>query len=150
MRPLFLAFALALGGSAHATSQHQDAKIEAIKDARGKTVGAEISLVLMPSNHQFARVGLLPSRKAMPGTGIALKKQLMARGSKRWLHPVKNHDVSKGPVEVTLPLKYGPKLRAGGTYQLASAWDNGPGQGEHLWGVEWQAGWGDPEITLPK
>ena len=143
-------------GVASATSHHQDVQMEAIRDKAGKATGAKILAVLSSDGHKFARLGILPSRADMPAgrmsdQRIGLKKAIMDRASKKWLARTPNIDLSKGAAEVTLLVDYKKTgLKPGAKVQLGSAWDDGPGQSEHLWGVEWTQNQGDPEITLPK
>jgi hypothetical protein len=151
MRPLLLGLLLSLATTARATSHHQDVDVQPIKDDGGKTTGAKISAILSSSGHKFARFGILPPRSEMPAAGINLKKEIMDRASKKWLLRTTDHEVAGKSVEVVLEVDYKKAgLKAGSKVQLGSAWDDGPGSNQHLWGVEWQNNWGDPEIELPQ
>jgi len=146
--PLFLA-----STNAMATSRHLEVEVKPVKNKAGKTTGAVISALLSNDGHAHARLGLLPSRKNLPAVGFSLKTAIMDAESTKWIAKTRDQDVSKGSVEVELKINYAKaKIKPGAKYQLGSVWTNG-GEGttgSHLWGVEWQNNWGDPEIVMPK
>ena len=139
--------------TAMATSRHLDVEVNPIKNKTGKTTGAAITAVMSNDGHSFARLGLLPSRKDMPASGFSLKQAIMNGASTKWITKTADQDVSKGSVEFALKIDYAKsKVKPGAKYQLGSVWTNDAkaSTGSHLWGVEWQNNWGDPEITMPE
>jgi len=132
-----------------ATSHHQDVTIDPIKNKAGKTTGAKITAVLSPDGHTLARFGVLPARADMlPGTS-GLKIAIMDRNSKKWLARTPDITLDGKATEVELKVDYAKAgLKSGAKVQLGSVWESG-NSSMHLWGVEWRANWGDPEVELP-
>jgi hypothetical protein len=142
-----------LARHARADSHHQVVKISPIIDKKSKkTIGAKIYVILKPSGHSMARLGLLPSRADLPASGHSLKTELMNPTSAHWLHSFPDQtELTQEPRELELVVHHNDKIKGGQKYQLGSVWNNDPNARAslHVWGVEWTRGWGDPEIQLP-